>query len=105
MATSRVAMFSTKPYDRHSFEAANAAHGHALTFLEPRLTADTAVLARGAEAVCAFVNDDLSAPVVEALAVGGTRLIALRCAGFNKLDLSVWSLNRKRGFRTLAAVA
>ena len=87
MAAFRVAMFSTKPYDRRSFEAANAAHGHALTFLEPRLTADTVVLAQGAEAVCAFVNDDLSAPVLEALAAGGTRLIALRCAGFNNVDL------------------
>jgi D-lactate dehydrogenase len=87
MATSRIAMFSTKPYDRRSFEAANAAHGHVLTFLEPRLTADTVVLAQGAEAVCVFVNDDLSAPVLEALAAGGTRLIALRCAGFNNVDL------------------
>src|SRR5918993_1426542 len=87
MAASRMAMFSTKPYDRRSFEAANAAHGHSLTFLEPRLTADTAVLAQGAEAACAFVNDDLSAPVLEALAAGGTRLIALRCAGFNNVDL------------------
>ena len=73
MATSRIAMFSTKPYDRSFFEAANAAHGHVLTFLEPRLTADTVVLAQGAEAVCAFVNDELSARVLEALATGGTR--------------------------------
>jgi D-lactate dehydrogenase len=87
----RIAMFSTKPYDRRSFEEANAAPdgpgGHAFTFLEPRLTPDTAVLAHDAEAVCAFVNDDLSAPVLEALAAGGTRLIALRCAGFNNVDL------------------
>src|SRR5690349_12021612 len=87
MATSRIAMFSTKPYDRSSFEAANAAHGHVLTFLESRLTADTVVLAQGAEAVCAFVNDELSARVLEALAAGGTKLIALRCAGFNNVDL------------------
>src|SRR6478735_10382840 len=89
----RIAMYSTKPYDRRSFEAASAAGeaangaAHALTFLEPRLTAETAVLARGAEAVCPFVNDDLSAPVLEALAAGGTRLVALRCAGFNNVDL------------------
>ena len=87
MATTRIAMFSTKPYDRRSFDAANAAHGHVLTFLEPRLTADTVILAQGAEAVCVFVNDDLSAPVLETLAAGGTRLIALRCAGFNNVDL------------------
>lgn len=83
----RIAMFSTKPYDRRSFEAANGAHGHDLAFLEPRLTPETAILARGAEAVCPFVNDDLSAPVLRALAAGGTRLVALRCAGFNNVDL------------------
>lgn len=83
----RIAMYSTKPYDRRSFEAAANPQGHAFTFLEPRLTRDTAVLARGAEAVCPFVNDDLSAPVLEALAAGGTRLVALRCAGFNNVDL------------------
>jgi D-lactate dehydrogenase len=82
----RIAMFSTKPYDRRSFEAANAA-GHDVLFLEPRLTADTAMLAHGAAAVCPFVNDDLSAPVLEALAAGGTGLVALRCAGFNNVDL------------------
>ncbi|MFC7475914.1 2-hydroxyacid dehydrogenase [Dankookia sp. GCM10030260] len=82
----KVAMYSTKPYDRRSFEAANGA-GHDLVFLEPRLTIDTAVLAQGAAAVCPFVNDDLSAPVLEALAAGGTRLVALRCAGFNNVDL------------------
>src|SRR4051795_9050451 len=81
-----IAMYSTKPYDRRSFEAANAA-GHDLRFLEPRLTAATAVLAHGAAAVCPFVNDDLGAPVLEALAAGGTRLVALRCAGFNNVDL------------------
>jgi D-lactate dehydrogenase len=81
----RIAMFSTKPYDRRSFEAANLA-GHDLLFLEPRLTTETAVLAHGAAAVCPFVNDDLSAPVLEALAAGGTGLVALRCAGFNNVD-------------------
>jgi D-lactate dehydrogenase len=84
----RIAMYSTKPYDRRSFEAAANPGGHAFTFLEPRLTADTAILARGAEVVCPFVNDDLSAPVLAALAAGGTRLIALRCAGFNNVDLA-----------------
>lgn len=87
MSTCRITMFSTKPYDRRSFEAANATHGHALTYLEPRLTRETAVLAQGAEVVCPFVNDDLSAPVLEVLAEGGTKLIALRCAGFNNVDL------------------
>jgi D-lactate dehydrogenase len=81
----RIVMFSTKPYDRRSFEAAKGAH--AIHYLEPRLAPETAPLAAGAAAVCAFVNDDLSAPVLEQLATGGTRLVLLRCAGFNNLDL------------------
>jgi D-lactate dehydrogenase len=83
----RVAVFSTKPYDREFLEAANARHGHELAFLEPRLTAETAPLAHGYEAVCAFVNDQLSAPVLRTLAEGGTRLVALRSAGFNNVDV------------------
>ena len=83
----RVAVFSTKPYDRLFLEAANAGHGHELQFLEPRLTADTVRLAEGFPAVCVFVNDQLDRPALEALAAGGTRLVALRCAGFNNVDL------------------
>ena len=83
----RIAMFSTKPYDRRSFEGAPGAAAHEILFLEPRLAPLTAPLATGAEAVCIFVNDDASAPVLEALAAGGTKLILLRCAGFNNVDL------------------
>ena len=82
-----IAMFSTKTYDRRFFEAANEEHGHDLTFFEPRLTPDTAALAEGHEAVCAFVNDHLDAAVLERLASGGVRLLALRSAGFNHVDL------------------
>ncbi|MGF7147940.1 D-lactate dehydrogenase [Sphingomonas zeicaulis] len=82
-----VAIFGTKPYDRHFLTAANAAHGHDLTFFEPRLDPVTATLADGFPAVCAFVNDRLDASVLERLAEGGTRLVALRCAGFNNVDL------------------
>ncbi|MFY1698846.1 2-hydroxyacid dehydrogenase [Solwaraspora sp. WMMA2101] len=84
----RVAVFSTKPYDTRFLTEANAAAGHDLVFLEPRLSPETAPLAAGADAVCAFVNDDLSAPVLETLAHGGVRLIALRSAGFNHVDLA-----------------
>ena len=83
----RVALFSTKGYDRSFFVEANKDHRHELVYFEPRLTADTASLAAGFEAVCAFVNDQLSQPVLESLAAGGTRLIALRSAGFNHVDL------------------
>ncbi len=83
----RVAVFSTKPYDRIFLSEANASHGHELVFLDARLTAETVSLAAGFEAVCAFVNDCLNAQVLEQLAASGTRLIALRSAGFNHVDL------------------
>lgn len=85
----KIAVFSTKTYDRTFLEAANADHGHQLVFLEPRLTLETTPLAAGFPAVCAFVNDQLGAPVLSELARQGTRLIALRCAGFNNVDLAV----------------
>ena len=84
----RVAVFSTKPYDERFLTAANAEHGHDLVFFEPRLTAETAPLADGFAAVCAFVNDRVDAGVLEQLAAGGTRLVALRSAGFNHVDLA-----------------
>ena len=80
-------LFSAKPYDQRSFEAANADRV-ALSFLESRLGPSTVGLAAGADAVCAFVNDDLSAPVLGALVEGGTSCVALRCAGYNHVDLS-----------------
>jgi len=84
----RVAVFGTKTYDRQSLEAANTRFGHALTFLEPRLDADTLPLAHGFPAVCVFVNDLVDAAVLEALQAGGTRVVALRCAGHNNVDLA-----------------
>src|SRR5580698_6440524 len=81
-----VAFFSTKKYDRWSFLAANADR-HIIRFLEPHLNAETVALARGADAVCVFVNDKLDAGVVAELSTLGVRFIALRCAGFNNVDL------------------
>ena len=81
-----VAIFSTKAYDRAFLELANAGR-HELTFIEPSLKPETALLAEGAGAVCVFVNDDLGAPVLEALARSDVRLVALRCAGFNRVDV------------------
>lgn len=83
----RVAVYSSKPYDLHYLEAANAGAGHELTFLEARLSVETAPLAAEADAVCAFVNDDLSEPVLEQLAGLGVSHIALRSAGFNHVDM------------------
>ena len=84
----RVAVFSTHSYDRQFLDAANAGRGHELRYLEARLTAATAALAAGCPAVCAFVNDRLDAAALSVLAAGGTRLIALRSAGFNHVDLA-----------------
>ncbi len=84
----RIAFYSAKPYDRRFFDAANKQHGHEIDYLETRLAPATARLAHGSEAVCAFVNDRLDAGVLEQLAAGGTRLIALRSAGYNHVDLT-----------------
>lgn len=83
----RIAVFSTKAYDRESLQRANGRFGHDLHFFDVRLTEDTVPLAREFEGVCVFVNDQLSRATLEVLAAGGTRLIALRCAGFNNVDL------------------
>jgi D-lactate dehydrogenase len=82
-----VALFSTKPYDRRFFTAANEKHGHRVEFLEPRLDGTTARLARDFEAVCAFVNDTVDAAAIEMMTSRGTRFLALRCAGYNQVDL------------------
>jgi D-lactate dehydrogenase len=87
----RIAMFDTHRYDREAFEAANAARTHDIAFLEPRLTAATAALAAGSTAVCSFVNDVIDADAVAALAERGVRLVALRSAGFNHVDLAAAS--------------
>jgi D-lactate dehydrogenase len=84
----RVAVFSTHRYDREFLSEANRSRAHDLQFLEARLTSDTCVLAHGYPAICAFVNDSLDAGVLTKLFEGGTRLVALRSAGFNHVDLA-----------------
>jgi D-lactate dehydrogenase len=85
----RVGVFSAKGYDRSSLGEANAGAGapHELVFLDARLVRETAPLGAGFPAVCVFVNDHLDAEVLATLAGGQTRLVALRCAGFNNVDL------------------
>ncbi len=84
-------MFSAKAYEHDSFVAANVQHSHAIDTFENALTARTAPLAAGAEAVCIFVNDTADAEVLETLAAFGVRYVALRCAGFNNVDLDAAS--------------
>jgi D-lactate dehydrogenase len=83
----KVAVFSTKSYDQEFLQAANK-DGHELTFFESRLTPETLSIARGFPGLCIFVNDQLDAATLEELARHGTRLVALRCAGFNNIDLA-----------------
>jgi D-lactate dehydrogenase len=84
----RIAHFDTHAFEREPFTRMNAAFGHDITFLEPRLTATTAPLAAGHAAVCAFVDDRVDDAALAALAAAGVRLIALRSAGYNNVDLA-----------------
>ena len=83
----RTLMFNTKRYDRLSFDECNRQHGHDLEYLEARLDPRTADLAAGFAAVCIFVNDDAGAETIDRLAELGVKAIALRCAGYNNVDL------------------
>lgn len=85
----KVAVFSAKSYDREFLDGANSAAnaGHELSYFEVKLDLQSAVLAAGHEAVCAFVNDQLDRNVLEKLAAQDTKLVALRSAGFNHVDL------------------
>ena len=79
--------FGTQPYDRESFDRINADYGIRIKYHRSHLNIDNVPLAQGADAVCIFVNDSADAPTVGELARMGVRLIALRCAGFNNVDL------------------
>jgi D-lactate dehydrogenase len=92
----KIAFFSTQPYDIPFFESANQAFGHELVFFTQALEPATAGLAAGAQAVCLFVNDQASDPTIEALAKLGVSTIALRCAGFNNIDMEA---AKKAGIR------
>ena len=83
----KVAVFSTKAYDKMFLGKANESNRHELVFFEERLTEKTAPLTAGFEAVCVFVNDQLNESVQKKLVHNGVGLIALRCAGFNNVDL------------------
>lgn len=84
----KIAVFDTKQYDRVALDAANLVAQHELQYFEPRLNAATVELAAGFDAVCPFVNDRLDAAVVARLAALGVKLVLLRCAGYNGVDLA-----------------
>lgn len=83
----RTAVFSAKAYDRRFLTQANAAGRHELVFFDARLDQTTIPLIEGFNAVCVFVNDTLDAVVINALAAKGVSAVALRCAGYNNVDL------------------
>ena len=83
----KVAFYDTKAYDRPSFEHYGSIHDMQFRFLETKLDEDTASLAKGCDAVCVFVNDTVNAAVIDRLYEEGIRMIALRCAGYNNVDV------------------
>ncbi|WP_144875860.1 2-hydroxyacid dehydrogenase, partial [Hyella patelloides] len=83
----KVAVFNTKPYDRNFLKKINQNYDHDLCFLTPRLDEQTVNLAQGFPAICVFVNDVVNQNVLQSLAENGTNLIALRCAGYDNVDL------------------
>jgi D-lactate dehydrogenase len=91
----KIGVFSAKRYDRESLTATNTAAGapHELTFLDVALTDETATLGARFAAVCIFVNDRADAAVLATLAAGATRLVLLRCAGFNNVDVAAATQN------------
>ena len=83
----KVAFFDTKAYDKASFDGFFEGVGIKVKYFEAKLSEDTVTLARGYDAVCVFVNDRVNAYVIDQLVSFGVSVIALRCAGFNNVDL------------------
>lgn len=84
----KVVLFDSHAYEKEAFTSANSKFGHQLTLLEPRMTAETVALAAGHEAVCPFVNDRVDEAALQVLQSSGVRLVALRSAGYNHVDLA-----------------
>lgn len=83
----RIAMFSTKSYDRAYFEVANQSYNYEITYYDARLTLETVGLASRHDAVCVFVNDLVDARILQRLKLENIHFVALRCAGFNNVDI------------------
>ena len=83
----KITFFDTKPYDRISFEKYASENDIKIKFLETKLNEDTVFLAKGSDAVCVFVNDTVNKEVIDALYEMGIKILLLRCAGFNNVDI------------------
>lgn len=83
----KIAFFDAKEYDKTSFDLANASGEFEVTYYETKLTEDTVNLADGYDVVCVFVNDTVNSKVIDGLVNAGVKLVALRCAGYNNVDI------------------
>lgn len=83
-----IAFFGTKPYDKASFTEKNKEYEYDLRFYEGHLSLNNVILTKDADAVCIFVNDTADAKVIGKMAENGVKLLALRCAGYNNVDLN-----------------
>ena len=83
-----IAFFGTKPYDEASFNDKNKEFGFEFRYYKGHLNKNNVLLTQGVDAVCIFVNDTADAEVINAMAANGVKLLALRCAGFNNVDLN-----------------
>ena len=83
----KIAFFDTKEYDKKLFDEYNKKYGYEITYLESKLNSETAPLAKGFDVVCIFVNDIVDEKTIKILEEDGVKLIALRCAGFNNVDI------------------
>lgn len=83
----KIAFFGAKPYDIASFDTINERYNYDIRYYKGHLNSNNVVLTQGVDAVCIFVNDTADAAVIEALVANGVKLLALRCAGFNNVDL------------------
>lgn len=98
----KIAVFSTKPYDREFFDRFNQSGEHHLTYFETPLNKDAVNLTQGFDGVCIFVNDKIDRETIEKLSVNGLKLIVLRCAGFNNIDIRAAQENNIKVLRVPA---
>lgn len=84
----KIAVFSTKPYDKEYFEKFKNDYGFQLIYFEASLNQNTSNLTKDFDVVCVFVNDKIDKATIEVLSEKGVKLIALRCAGYNNIDLN-----------------
>ena len=91
--TYTIAFFGTKPYDEVSFDKVNKKFGFEIKYFKGHLNKNNVMLTQGADAVCIFVNDIADAEILKAMADNGVKLLALRCAGYNNVDLAAAQAN------------